>query len=593
MKIQSFACTAILLCIVATSAIAESNNLASRRTQLKSALAEEWEHELATHPEMATYVGDKRYNERLDDSSAEAYLKDIAYAEHVLPTFEAIDTTGFPEDEKLNKVLMMRMLRMRVESAKFKGWEMPINQMNGIHLEYAALPSQIPLQTVKDYENYIARLHAIPQAFDQVTQNMEQGLRDKLMPPKYLLEKATAETQDIADKSPENSPFAKPIKHFPAKFSSDEQQRLRKEILDAIRSDINPAYARLAEFLRTKYAPHGRMEYGIWAAPNGDAFYRYAIRQETTTDLSPEQIHELGLKQVVEIDAEMLRLAKSLGFTDLKSFNEHIRNDKKLYGTSGEQVRGLYQHYKDQMTEKLPLIFGKLPKNRLDVVPMDAFRAPNAVPADYSPGTADGSRPGRINVNEYDSQHRLLLNVEAIAYHEGIPGHHLQFSIAQELPDLATFRKYASYNAYSEGWALYAERLGKELGFYQDPYSEYGRLENEMWRSIRLVVDTGVHYKHWSRQQMIDFFHEHTAMDDQNIETEVDRYICWPGQALSYKLGQMAILDLREQARKGLGSSFDIRSFHDAVLAEGPLPLDVLRDEVTRWIAAQKNHATN
>lgn len=581
-------CCVALILTSGVPAFAANDDLATRRAHLKTVLAEEWEHGLATHPETATYIGDKRYNDRLDDASAEAYLRDVAHARQVLPTFETIDTTGFPEDEKLNKTLMIRRLRMLIEGAKFKDWEMPINQMNGPHLDYAALPSQMPFETVKDYENYIARLHAIPRVFDQITRNMEQGLRDKLMPPKYLLEKAAAETEDIANKNPEDSPFAKPIKHFPSGFSSAEQHRLRKEILDAVRNDINPAYAKLAEFLRVQYAPHGRTEYGIWAVPNGDASYRYAIRQETTTNLTPEQIHALGLKQVVEIDAEMLKLAKSLGFADLKSFNEHIRNDKKLYGTSGEQVLGLYQHYKDQMAEKLPQIFGKLPKNKLEVVPMDAFRAPNAVPADYSPGTANGSRPGRINVNEYDPQHRLLLNVEAIAYHEGIPGHHLQFSIAQELPELASFRKYASYNAYSEGWALYAERLGKELGFYQDPYSEYGRLENEMWRAVRLVVDTGVHYKHWSRQQMIDFFHEHTAMDDQNIQTEVDRYICWPGQALSYKLGQMTILDLREQAKRELGSKFDIRGFHDAVLQQGPLPLGVLRDEVTRWIAEQK-----
>ena len=277
-----------------------------------------------------------------------------------------------------------------------------------------------------------------------------------------------------------------------------------------------------------------------------------------------------------------------MGFKDLKSFNEHIRGDRKLYGTSGQQIFDLYKHYAEQMQQKLPTWFGKQPPTRLEVVVMDSFRAPDAVPADYSPGTGDGSRPGRINVNEYAPEKRLLLNVEAIAYHEGIPGHHLQFSIAESLPDIPEFRRNGSYNAYSEGWAFYSERLGREMGFYQDPYSEYGRLENEMWRSVRLVVDTGVHYKHWSRQQMIDFFTEHTAMDAQNIATEVDRYIAWPGQALSYKLGQMTILKLREEARRELGDRFDIRKFHDAVLEEGPLPLDVLEEHVHKWLAQQK-----
>jgi len=309
----------------------------------------------------------------------------------------------------------------------------------------------------------------------------------------------------------------------------------------------------------------------------------------TTTDLSPEEIHQMGLKQVSEIEGDMLTIAQQQGFSDLKTFNEHIRNDRHFYATSGQQLLDLYQHYADQMYEKLPQLFGRRPKNKLVVVPMETYRSADAVPADYSIGAGDNSLPGRINVNEYDPPKRLLLNVEAIAYHEGVPGHHLQFSIANELTDLPAFRKFGVYyNAYAEGWAFYAERLGKEVGFYQDPYSDYGRLENEMWRSVRLVLDTGVHYKHWSREQMVDFFRKHTAIDEQSIQTEVDRYIAWPGQALSYKLGQMKILELRERARHELGSGFDIRAFHDAVLDQGGLPLDVLEEKVDRWIASQK-----
>jgi uncharacterized protein (DUF885 family) len=305
--------------------------------------------------------------------------------------------------------------------------------------------------------------------------------------------------------------------------------------------------------------------------------------------MDPESIHQLGLKTVEQIDRDMLTLAQKQGFSDLKSFNEHIRKDPELYGKSGQQIFDLYQHYADQMYTKLPQLFGKLPKNKLAVVPMEAYRSPDAVPADYSLGAGDGSRPGRINVNEYNPKGRLLLNVEAIAYHEGVPGHHLQFSIMQELSDLPPFRKFGvNYNAYTEGWAFYSERLGKDAGFYQDPYSEYGRLENEMWRAVRLVVDTGVHSKHWSREQMVDYFRQHTAMDEPNIQTEVDRYIAWPAQALSYQLGKMKILELRERARKELGDQFDIRAYHDAVLDEGALPLDLLETKIDRWIAAQK-----
>jgi uncharacterized protein (DUF885 family) len=580
-----------LLFCSAASLTGQASDVDARRARFRDAIAAQWQYELRTHPEMATYVGDARYNDRLDDRSVKAITREVEEKKRELALFTAIDSTGFSPEELLNKELMMRRLRKAVEQARFKEWEMPVNQMNGIHLDYAAMASQMPFNTVKDYENYIARLRAIPQAFKQVTADMRLGLRDHLMPPKYLLDKVGQQAQGIAEDAPERSPFAQPAAKFPSTISATEQQRLRRQILAAIEKQVNPAYAAFARFVKEDYAPHGRTEFGIWSLPDGDARYRAAVKNETTTDLTPDEIHRMGLRQVADIEAEMLRLANSLGYKDLKSFNEHIRADRALYGTSGRQILGLYQHYADQMQQKLPLYFSKLPPTRLDVVPMDAFRAPDAVPADYSPGTGDGTRPGRINVNEYAPEQRLLLNVEAIAYHEGIPGHHLQFSIAESLPDLPPFRQNASYNAYSEGWAFYAERLGREMGFYQDPYSEYGRLENEMWRSVRLVVDTGVHYKHWSRQQMIDFFTEHTAMDAQNIATETDRYIAWPGQALSYKLGQMTILNLREEARRQLGDRFDIRKFHNAVLEEGPLPLDVLEEHIHQWMAQQKSVA--
>jgi uncharacterized protein (DUF885 family) len=442
---------------------------------------------------------------------------------------------------------------------------------------------------VKDYENYVSRLHQIPRVLDQAIEHMHAGLRDSLMPPKYLLEKVAAQAQQVADASLDKSSFTEPLRKFPASISAEDRTRLQANIEEAVKSEVAPAYTRFAKFVREDYAPHGRRDPGVWALPDGEARYRFAVRHQTTTDFSADQIHEMGLKSVTQIEQEMLKIAKSQGFDDLKSINAHIRQDPALHAKSGQQLLDLYTKYRDQMYAKLPQLFGRLPKNKLDVVPMEAFRAPDSVPAGYSIGAGDGSRPGRINVNEYAPEKRLLLNVEAIAYHEGVPGHHLQFSIAQELTDLPPFRRFAlDVNAYTEGWAFYSERLGKEAGFYQDPYSDYGRLQNEMWRAVRWVVDTGVHSKHWIRQQMIDFFHEHTAMDDQNIETEVDRYIAWPGQALSYKMGQMKILELRERAQRELGTKFDLRAFHDAVLDQGPLPLDVLETRITEWIKARK-----
>lgn len=565
-----------------------ASDLESRRARFREAIAAQWQYELKTHPEFATYVGDLRYNDRLSDYSAAAVAAEDEENKRQLALFTATDSTGFSPEELLNKELMIRGLRQNIEDTRFKTWEMPVNQVNGIHMDLAWMPAQMPFNSVKDYENYVARLHAVPRALSQTTEVMRIGMRDRLMPPKYLLEMVGEQAQTIAANSPEQSPFAKPAQKFAAAISDADQQRLRKEILGSIEREVNPAYAAFARFVKEEYAPHGREEFGIWALPNGDAIYRDLVKENTTTNYSPEEIHQMGLGQVTEIEAEMLKLAKSQGFNDLTSFNEHIRNDRALYGKAGQQIFDLYKHYAEQMQQKLPAYFGKQPPTRLEVVPMDSFRAPDAVPADYSPGSDDGSRPGRINVNEYAPEKRLLLNVEAIAYHEGIPGHHLQFSIAENLPDIPEFRRNASFNAYSEGWAFYSERLGREMGFYQDPYSEYGRLENEMWRSVRLVVDTGVHFKHWSRQQMVAFFTAHTAMDAQNIATEVDRYIAWPGQALGYKLGQMTILKLREEAQRELGDRFDIRKFHDAVLEEGPLPLDVLDEHVHKWLAQQK-----
>jgi uncharacterized protein (DUF885 family) len=572
-------------CLSAMASVPLFAQNASGDAPLNAALDAEWQYQLKVNPETATYIGDTRYNDRLNDYSPAAFAREIAHAKEALQKFEAIDSHSLSDEGRLNRTLMIRSLQRKIDNAPFKNWEMPVNQMNGPHLDYASMASQMPFNTVKDYENYLSRLRLLPTAFAQITDDMRLGLRDRLMPPRYLLEKVAVESEDIAGKPIDQNPFAVPLKKFPAAIPASAQQRLKQAIEAAIKSDVVPTYAKFAAFVKNDYAPHGRTEYGVWALPDGDARYRNAVKQMTTTGLTPEQIHAMGLKQVKELDAEMLAVAKSQGYPDVKSFNDHIRKDPKLYGTSGAQILGLYQHYANQMQGKLPQIFTHLPANKLDVVPMDAFRAPDAVPADYSPGAAN--RPGRINVNEYDPTHRLLLNVEAIAYHEGIPGHHMQFSIAQERKDLPPFRKFGEYNAYSEGWALYAERLGKEVGFYQDPYSEYGRLGNEMWRSIRLVVDTGVHQDHWTRDQMIQFFRDHTAMDEKNIESEVDRYIAWPGQALAYKMGQMKILEMRDLARKQLGAKFDIRTFNDAVLAEGPLPLDVLDTRMREWIARQ------
>jgi uncharacterized protein (DUF885 family) len=570
------------------SAPASPSGAEARTQQLHSLFHEQWEYELATQPEFATALGDNRYNDRLGDESAEFFQRDLRNNREFLSRFEAVDPSGLSSQDALSRELMIRNLRRDIEGAQFKPWEMPVSQQSGPQIELPDLITITPFNTARDYENYLSRLHQIPRVFDQVTANMRQGMKDHLMPPRYLLEKVAPQAEDVASKTGEASPFYGPFRKFPSAIDDADQKRLREQALTVIAGEIVPVYSKFAAFMRTDYAPHGRSEPGVWALPDGERRYQYEIRRMTTTDLTPDEIHEIGLKELQKTEAEMLAVARKFGFNDLASFNEHIKNDRKLYATSGQQLLDLYAKYVKDIEPQLPKYFGRLPKAKLVAVPMEASRSKNAVPADYTAGTADGSRPGHINVNKWDPEHRLLLNVEAIAYHEGIPGHHLQISLAQELPDLPAFRRNAGYTAFVEGWALYAERLAKELGAYQDPYGEYGRLENEMWRDIRLVIDTGVHAKHWSREQMVEYFHKYTAMDEPNIQTEVDRYIAWPGQALAYKLGQLEILRLREDAQQKLGKDFDIRAFHDEVLDSGALPLDVLHSRVEAWIATQK-----
>jgi uncharacterized protein (DUF885 family) len=581
--------TFFVLILHGALSIAQTPTVEGRRKALNDLLAEQWEYNLRTSPIGASFLGDKRWNDKLDDLSQEAVDKDLREAQKFLTRFEAIDTSGFPEQEALNKTLMVRDLRMQLEGARFKPWEMPVDQQSGIQISLPDLVTVLSFESVKDYEDYTSRLRQIPRALDQITVQMRKGMNEKLMPPRFLLEKVVDQCKALASQAPEESPFAQPFFKFPKDISASDQKRLREVGVAAVKESVLPVYARFTVFVRDEYVPKGRVELGIWSLPDGAARYRLEIRRMTTTDMTPDQIHDLGLKQVDEIEAEMLSLAHKLGFKDLASLNDYVKNERRFYATSGQQLVDLYTNYVHEMAAELPKLFGRLPKSKLSIIPMEGARSKNAVPADYTDGTADGSRPGHINVNEWDPEHRLLLNVEAIAYHEGIPGHHLQISIAQELSDLPQFRKYENYTAFVEGWALYSERLGKEVGFYKDPYSDYGRLENEMWRAIRLVIDTGVHEKHWSRDQMVGYFHRYTAMDEPNVQTEVDRYIAWPGQALAYKLGQLEILKLRQYAKDQLGTKFDIRTFHDELLGAGALPLDVLDRRTREWVDQQKS----
>lgn len=577
-----------LLGCLAYSAPDRATDTPQRVKALHALLDEQWQHALQEDPESATVLGDLRYNDRWIDGSLAHARGEREVTANFLKRFEAIDTTGFPDDEKLNRQLMVRQLQASLRAFDLKLYEMPIDQYQGVHLRLPALISSIPFDNVKEYEQYLARLQAIPAVLTQAEEVARQGERDGMMPPRFLLEKVVVQLNGLAKSAGTDSPFAKPLQHFPANVSALDQARLRAAIIAAIDDDVRPAYRKLGEFVAKEYAPHGRSEPGVWQLPNGDAIYRYDVAQMTTTQETPESIHALGLAEVKRIEAAMTVIAKSQGYPDLSSFRAALKVDPKVHPTSREEILDRYRGFIAQMQPELPKLFGLLPKTKLKVVPVEAYREKDFQIATYIQGTPDGSRPGQLYVNTGDFAHRTTMDMESIAYHEGIPGHHLQLSVAQELPSLPPFRQQADYTAYIEGWALYAERLGKDIGFYKDPLSDYGRLTGELWRADRLVLDTGVHYKHWTRQQMVDFFHAHSDVTDSDIQSEVDRYIVWPGQALAYKVGQLKILELRERARQELGNRFDIRAFHDEILSAGALPLDVLEARVDAWIKARK-----
>jgi len=563
-------------------------DLEARRAALKNLLDEQWQYTMRSSPEWASLLGDKRYNDKWSDFSQAGIDADIKVSADFLKRFEALDTTGFPLQEQLNRELMVRQLHQNVDGARFKDWEMPLAQNSGVHIDTPMIISALSFETVKDYEDYIKRLHTLPKLFDQTRVQMENGVRDHLMPPQFLIPKIVKQCEDVAAMKPADSPYAEPLKKFPKEFPAADKARLSKEILAAVKNDVAPAYKKLAVYTKTKYLLYGRKDVGMWSLPDGAARYAFKAQSSTTTDMTPEQIHQLGLSEVARIEAQMLATAQKLGYSDLKTFNKAVAANPALHPKSRQEIIDLYQKYTDQMYLQLPNLFGVLPKGKVEIKPVEEFREKGASAAAYMPGSPDGKRPGRVMVNTGDFQHRSTIDIETTALHEGVPGHHMQLTVAQEIQGLPDFRQQGNYTAYAEGWALYSERLGEELGFYKDPYSYYGHLQDEMLRAIRLVVDTGLHYKHWNRQQVVDFFHAHSGIEEVEVQSETDRYIVWPGQALGYKIGQLKILELRDYARKELGDRFDLRAFHDQVLGAGALPMDVLETHIKQWVAEQK-----
>ena len=578
----------ILTLLLATSLCATpfptaKTSTVDTRLAIQNTLFEEvYQADLKNSPERATAFGDYRYNDQLSDRSlaaiARRHREDTAY----LGRLSAIPTTGFPEQDILSHDLLTRVLQQRLSDFDLKDYEMPVDQMNGVHTGLADLPLSMPFDSIKHYEDYIARLHQIPRVLAQTTEVLRAGLKDNLMPVRFLLEKVPVQCSGII----EADPFLIPTQRFPASIPPEDQKRLTAEITAAINSDVIPAYRAFASFIAADYAPHGRTNLAVTSLPDGAKRYQNDILGRTTTHLTPDEIHTLGLNEVARITAEMTTLANKAGFADLAAFRASINNNPKWTPTAAEQILDDYRHYIAQMQPKLPELFTVIPGSPVTVEAIPAFQSADST--HYQSGTPDGKRPGRVVVATSDFAHRTLVLDEAVAYHEGIPGHHMQISVQQQLKGLPKFRLHTGFSAYAEGWALYAEQLGKEVGFYQDPVSDYGRLNSELFRAVRLVVDTGIHAQGWTRDQVVDYMRKNDV-NEPLIQSETDRYIAWPAQACSYKLGQLKILELRERARRELGPKFDIRSFHDEILSGGSLPLDMLDQRTTQWIASQKD----
>jgi uncharacterized protein (DUF885 family) len=587
---KTFIFAAVGVAVVVAAAVSlraqkSSNSVAARVAAQNAIFEEQYESDLRNFPERATAYGDYRYNDQLADYSLAAiaarHKTDAAFLEKLA----AIPTAGFADQDELSHDVMVRVLQQRIADFDLKEYEMPVNQMNGVHTSLADLPLSVPLDSVKHYDDYVARLRQIPRVLNETSDVLRAGMRDKLMPVRFLLEKIPGQCDGII----EADPFLLPTKKYPVDISTEEQKRLTREISDEISKDVIPAYRAFAAFVRTEYAPRGRTTLAVTSLPDGEKRYQNDIYGRTTTRMTADEIHQLGLREIARIEGEMTAIAQQEGFADLASFRASVAKNPKYIPSSAEQILDDFRHYIAEMQPKLPELFTLLPRSQVTVEAIPAFQ--EATATHYVTGTPDGKRPGRVVVATSDFARRSLVGDEAIAYHEGIPGHHLQLSVQQQLTGLPKFRLHGlGFNAYTEGWALYAEQLGKDVGLYQDPVSDYGRLSSELFRAVRLVVDTGIHSKGWTREQVVEFFRKSGAVDEPTIQSETDRYIAWPAQALSYKLGQLKFRELRERARRELGPKFDIRTFHDEMINGGTLPLDLLEARTDQWIAEQKSN---
>jgi uncharacterized protein (DUF885 family) len=562
---------------------------AAAAKDLAKFLDEEWEWGLKEFPERATTVGDPRYNDRLTDLSAEAIERRQQHSRDALAHLKRIDRETLTEDDRLSYDLFQRELERSIEGARFPTELMPINQQEGIHKEFAILSTVTQFRTVKDYRDYLARLSAFPKQVDQTIALMERGKQKGWILPAVPLRDVPDAIRAQIFPDPEKSVHYKPFEKFPEGVSEADREALRIEGRRRIANEVFPAYLKLYTYFTRDYLPAARKDVGAWSLPDGEAYYTYAIRFHTTTQASAKEIHETGLAEVARIRKQMEEIIRQVKFKgNFDAFVKFLRTDPRFYYKSATDLLQGYRDICKRIDPELIRFFGTLPRTPYGVIPTPDFEAPTSTTAYYRPGSPEAPRPGYFVANTYKLETRPKYEMEALTIHEAVPGHHLQITLAQELAGVPKFRRHESFTAFVEGWGLYAESLGGEMGFYTDPYSKFGQLTYEMWRAARLVVDTGMHAFKWDRQRAIDYMKANTAKTEHDITVEIDRYIVWPGQALAYKTGELKFKELRARARRELGERFDIRRFHDAVLSAGALPLDILEKRTDSWIAREK-----
>ncbi|HEX8433076.1 MAG TPA: DUF885 domain-containing protein [Longimicrobium sp.] len=555
--------------------------------RLKRFFDEQWERTLEESPLLATSFGDRRYNARLSDEGLAAQRRSVAASRAALVRLRAIPRDSLSPRDRQNYDIFLRSASEGITDAEFNAHLIPITNREGFHTFFPELPSRVPLATVRDYQDYIARLRAFRAYAGQHIELMREGMRVGMVLPRISVDSVPGTlTPHIVD-DPTKSLLYRPFERFPESVPDSARARLGAAGREAIAGSVVPGYRDFLQFMQREYIPAARSSIGASALPNGREYYRARVRAYTTLDLTPEQVHRTGLAEVARIRAAMDSVIRTTGFQgDFAAFVRYLRNEPRFYATSPEQLLERTSLVLKRMDGELPRLFGRLPRLPYGIKPIPDFIAPRTTTAYYSSGAPDGSRAGTYFVNTFDLRSRPLYEIESLSLHEAVPGHHLQIALAQEQQGVPNFRRVLGITAFVEGWGLYAESLGSEVGFYTDPYSYFGHLTYDAWRACRLVVDTGIHELGWTRQQAIDYMAANTGLSLRNIENEVDRYIAWPGQALAYKTGQLKIRELRTEAERVLGPRFDVRAFHDVVLANGAVPLDVLDANVREWIAA-------